>query len=185
MTRTATQQIDPEAGKRLKEVRAKIGLTAADLARHLEVSRGYWSELENGKAAPSEKLLARMNRAFGVNLAYLSTGVVPMFDTADGLPLDPEKAAQEQVRPAVQRFDLPKKVNKLTSTGGVDAPLLSAVLAAVHAALDQLGLRLPPEKLAELVALIYEYEESLRRVKGPSQDSDIEGTARRFLRLVA
>ncbi len=69
--------------------------------------------------------------------------------------------------------------------GGPGAPsLLSLVVARVVAGLQARGLQLPPDKLGELVSLIYEHVQ--REEPGETQASDnIEATTQRYLRLVA
>jgi phage repressor protein C with HTH and peptisase S24 domain len=79
MTKTTPPTPDGDLGARLKKVRAKLGLTGEEVARRLEISRPYWSALENGKRPPGRKLLAAIERVFGVRPDYLIGGSGAMF----------------------------------------------------------------------------------------------------------
>lgn len=79
MPKTPAASSDHDVGTRLKRLRAKLGLTGEEIARRLEVSRPYWSALENGKRAPGRKLLSAMERVFGVRPDYVALGSGAMF----------------------------------------------------------------------------------------------------------
>ena len=49
-------------GHHLKAVRLESGLTQADVANRLGVSKGYISRLESGKARPAEATVATPSR---------------------------------------------------------------------------------------------------------------------------
>jgi len=53
---------------RLRELRARDGLTQADLANALDVSRQTVNALESGKYDPSLPLAFRISRTFGLPL---------------------------------------------------------------------------------------------------------------------
>lgn len=61
-------------GKRIKEVRKGIGMSQAQFAKVLKVTRGHVSKLEIGQASPSEQLLALISRVFMVEWDWLLTG---------------------------------------------------------------------------------------------------------------
>jgi transcriptional regulator with XRE-family HTH domain len=71
MSRVLPEDYSPAVAKRLRQVRSYLGLKAAEMADGVEVSRGYWSELENAKAAPGPKLLSALERVFKINPAWL------------------------------------------------------------------------------------------------------------------
>jgi phage repressor protein C with HTH and peptisase S24 domain len=79
MPKTPALASDHEVGARLKRLRAKLGLTGEEIARRLEVSRPYWSALENGKRKPGRKLLSTLERVFGVRPDYVALGSGSMF----------------------------------------------------------------------------------------------------------
>jgi transcriptional regulator with XRE-family HTH domain len=59
-------------GDRIKTRRQEKGLNAVDLARKAEISKGYLSELETGRASqPSGAILYRIASALGTNVADL------------------------------------------------------------------------------------------------------------------
>ncbi len=61
-----------EIGARIKQRRQEAGLTAVELARRADVSKGYVSELESGQAQrPSGAVLFRISTALGTTVADL------------------------------------------------------------------------------------------------------------------
>lgn len=70
---------EADIGTRLKNVRATLGLTGAVMARRLDITRPYWSALENGKRPLGKKLLSTLERVFAVRPEYVANGLEPMF----------------------------------------------------------------------------------------------------------
>lgn len=58
-------------GTKLKEIRAMQGITAADLATKLNVSKASMSKYENDIIEPSFRTLTRMSSLLGVSVDYL------------------------------------------------------------------------------------------------------------------
>ncbi len=59
-------------GTRIRQRREEKGLTAAELARQAQISKGYLSEIESGSAArPSADILYRLATALGTSIADL------------------------------------------------------------------------------------------------------------------
>lgn len=56
-----------QLGANLKRIRTKKGISQGDIARELEVSRGYISTIENGKTNPTLSTIARIAKALGVS----------------------------------------------------------------------------------------------------------------------
>ena len=56
-----------QLGQNLKRIRTKKGISQGDIARELEVSRGYISTIENGKTNPTLSTIARIAKALGVS----------------------------------------------------------------------------------------------------------------------
>lgn len=54
-------------GKNLKRIRTKKGITQGDIARSLGVSRGFVSNIENGKTNPTLATIARLANAVGAS----------------------------------------------------------------------------------------------------------------------
>jgi DNA-binding XRE family transcriptional regulator len=61
-------------GRRLLRLREDAGLTQAGLIARVGISKGFMSELENGKRMPSAQTLYRLARQLGVSMDYLWTG---------------------------------------------------------------------------------------------------------------
>lgn len=58
-------------GKRISEIRRKRGMTSEKLAYENEISKGYMSDIENGKKLPSIKMLNQIADALGVDIKEL------------------------------------------------------------------------------------------------------------------
>ena len=58
-------------GGSLKRIRTIKGISQGDIARSLEVSRGFISNIENGKTNPTLATIARLAKAVGVSVDKL------------------------------------------------------------------------------------------------------------------
>jgi transcriptional regulator with XRE-family HTH domain len=58
-------------GRRISQVRRNKGITSEKLAYENGISKGYLSDIENGKRLPSLKLLQRVAKGLDVNLRDL------------------------------------------------------------------------------------------------------------------
>lgn len=54
-------------GRNLKYIRTSKGISQGDIARSLEVSRGFVSNIENGKTNPTLATIAKLAKAVGVS----------------------------------------------------------------------------------------------------------------------
>lgn len=59
---------------RIRTAREEAGLRLTDLARSVEISKSYLSNIEAGRRQPPRWLLARIARACGVPLSDLEQG---------------------------------------------------------------------------------------------------------------
>ena len=55
-----------QLGQNLKRIRTAKDISQGDIARVLDVSRGYISTIENGKTNPTLSTIARIAKALGV-----------------------------------------------------------------------------------------------------------------------
>ena len=55
---------------RLRRLRIDAGLSRAEACERLQVSGNYLSQLERGAVHPSDRLLRRLQRAFGRDLSW-------------------------------------------------------------------------------------------------------------------
>jgi transcriptional regulator with XRE-family HTH domain len=55
-----------QLGQNLKRIRTEKGISQGDIARELDVSRGYISTIENGKTNPTLSTIARIAKALRV-----------------------------------------------------------------------------------------------------------------------
>lgn len=58
-------------GKNLKRIRIERGISQGDIVRSLGVSRGFISNIENGKTNPTLTTIARLAKAVGVSIDEL------------------------------------------------------------------------------------------------------------------
>ena len=61
------QEISKKLGENLKKVRAKKKLSQGDIARALEVDKGYISNIESGNKNPTLATIQRLADALGVS----------------------------------------------------------------------------------------------------------------------
>ena len=54
-------------GDNLKRIRTSKGISQGDIARSLEVSRGFVSNIENGKTNPTLSTISKLAKALGVS----------------------------------------------------------------------------------------------------------------------
>ena len=58
-------------GPRLKEIRTKTGISLREVARQLDVSPSFLSQIENGKSQPSVATLYAIAKLLGVSVDVL------------------------------------------------------------------------------------------------------------------
>ena len=61
------QNESAKLGLNLKGIRTKKGISQGDIARTLEVSRGFISTIENGKTNPTLSTISKLAKALGVS----------------------------------------------------------------------------------------------------------------------
>ena len=61
------QNESAKLGLNLKRIRTKKGISQGDIARTLEVSRGFISTIENGKTNPTLSTITKLAKALGVS----------------------------------------------------------------------------------------------------------------------
>ena len=64
-------KISKQLGQNMKRIRAKKNMSQGDIARALEVDRGYISNIENGKKNPTLATIQKLANALGVSAAEL------------------------------------------------------------------------------------------------------------------
>jgi len=72
---------DEQIGKRIKEVRQKIGLTQEELGERAELHYSYIGQLERGNKLPSIKTLKKIAAALNIKLEALLEDV-PTYETS-------------------------------------------------------------------------------------------------------
>ena len=60
-------KISEQLGKNMKRIRAKKKMSQGDIARALEVDRGYISNIENGKKNPTLATIQKLANALSVS----------------------------------------------------------------------------------------------------------------------
>ncbi|MDP3955884.1 MAG: helix-turn-helix transcriptional regulator [bacterium] len=66
MNNSNMNKISEQLGKNMKRIRAKKGMSQGDIARALEVDRGYISNIENGKKNPTIATIQKLANALGI-----------------------------------------------------------------------------------------------------------------------
>ena len=64
-------------GERILTLRQECGISQADLARQLDVSRQAVSKWEKGQSSPDTVKLIQLAELFDVEVEYLATGIKP------------------------------------------------------------------------------------------------------------
>lgn len=59
-------KISEQLGKNMKRIRVKKKMSQGDIARALDVDRGYISNIENGKKNPTLATVAKIANALGI-----------------------------------------------------------------------------------------------------------------------
>ncbi|MEG6512439.1 helix-turn-helix transcriptional regulator [Desulforamulus ruminis] len=75
-------------GTRIKLIRSRNNLKQIEFGSLLGIKQGYVTNLESGRATPSEQLIKAISLQFGIREEWLFTGEEPMYQPA-------EEAAEE------------------------------------------------------------------------------------------
>ena len=86
--------------KRLKEARIRAGMTQADLARAVGVTKGAVGNYESGVSSPKETILIKLMEVLGVDANYLYQDFIrtPVLTDEEARLLDAYRAADERAR---------------------------------------------------------------------------------------
>lgn len=68
---------------RIKQIRQDAGLTQAEFAKKLNLSRNYVGLMEIGDRVPSDRTICDICEKFGISEAWLRDGVEPMYIKKD------------------------------------------------------------------------------------------------------
>lgn len=68
-------------GDRISSLRKERGISQVDLAKMLDVSRQAVSKWENNQSAPDTAKLIQLADALDTEVAYLATGVMPVYES--------------------------------------------------------------------------------------------------------
>jgi TRAP-type C4-dicarboxylate transport system substrate-binding protein len=125
------ERIQQRVGARVRELRQAAGITAVVLAERTGISQGQLSKIENGKAALSVKVLARLCRVFDRPVGYL-------FQSFDEMPrvlgtLTTVKGPEDA---GIQWFA--EEVRRLTEGGLALIPLRPSQIGSAAAQVNQL-----------------------------------------------
>lgn len=111
-------------GSRLKDARLESGLSLRELARRLEVSPSFISQLENGKSQPSVATLLSMTQILGVSMDSLfpasaaDTPVAPR-TSGEGHAPEPARPTGQAAGQPVSRSDFQDAADVWDATGSV------------------------------------------------------------------
>lgn len=71
MNNSTIEKISAQFGKNMKQIRTKKEMSQGDIARTLEVDRGYISNIENGEKNPTLSTLEKIAGALGISSSEL------------------------------------------------------------------------------------------------------------------
>lgn len=135
---------------RLKQVRGKI--TQADMSDKLGIPFVSYGRYERGERSPDLEFIEKVCQTFDISPTWLILGEGPM-----------HRGEASEAAPAAPASPL-------------DQGLLQSVLAGVKKGLAWRGTILPPDKEAELIALLYDHYAKI-------QEKPDEKTVERYLKL--
>jgi TRAP-type C4-dicarboxylate transport system substrate-binding protein len=125
------ERIQLRVGVRVRELRQAAGITAVVLAERTGISQGQLSKIENGKAALSVKVLARLSRVFDRPVGYL-------FQSFDEMPrvLGTLTTVKGPENTGIRWFA--EEVRRLTGGALALIPLRPSQIGSAAAQVDQL-----------------------------------------------
>lgn len=115
-----------EIGKRIAEARRAKGMTQAQLAEEIHVTRAGISHWETGRTVPDYDTLRRLSEILGVSFSIEAEGKQPEPAQPDELPAEAEPLAETQEMP-LRRGKVSWRI-----AGTLGAILLAVVLCAVY-----------------------------------------------------
>jgi len=83
-------------GDRIREIRESRGLNQDRLADKAQISKGFLSDIENGKRNPSSDNLLRIANVLGASLDYLMKGEVQEEEQTRTVQIPPELSIAAQ-----------------------------------------------------------------------------------------
>ena len=123
--------MDESLGRRIADLRAKLGWTQQDLAERVGISRVAVSHLEAGMSDPSERTVALLAGVFKVDPLDLVDGTSYPPAKADRLPLVVARYTEVELQLELLANDL-----AWVEHAGMDASVLDAWQARLLALLD-------------------------------------------------
>lgn len=75
-------------GERIRTVRKDAGLTLRAMGNRIAITNGALSQIETGRANPSDQTIRMISREFGVREDWLRTGTGPMYTPSPADELD-------------------------------------------------------------------------------------------------
>ncbi len=98
--------MDSDLGAKVKKLRIQKGLTQEDVAKALDVTPGYISNVENGRNLMTLRMLAYYAELTGVSLDYLAGSIDKTYENT---------ALDNEIMQLVQKMEVSDK-EKLIST---------------------------------------------------------------------
>ena len=138
---------------RIRGLRKELGLNQADFAARIDVSRGYISDVENGRARPSVELLFAIQNAFLSQSSRASWAEILQADTLNA-PADSEGS-------------------RLSAVVSLDGRALETAIERVDALEASEGQKLPSRTKARLIrGILYVYVDQLEKALARGADME-------------
>lgn len=99
-------------GQRIKKLLKEKGISQAELARRIGVSRAAVSEWVRGKSEPSESTLKLIAKEFGVNENWLKTGEGEIWSKDRSLEKEIENLPEEKIEELLIAVKIIRKIEK-------------------------------------------------------------------------
>jgi transcriptional regulator with XRE-family HTH domain len=80
-----------ELGQRVKKIRKQLQINQKDLAKKINISGSYLSEIESGKSKPGYDFIFNISKTCNVSIPYVLHGVGEMFTDIDYGPMTTSK----------------------------------------------------------------------------------------------
>ncbi len=89
-------------GERFNTFRRKVGMTQAEIADKIKVSRSFLSQVESDLSIPGGEMLMLVNQHFGLNINWLLTGEGEMFQKKEDSKQEEKKEEKSETEHKAQ-----------------------------------------------------------------------------------
>ncbi len=169
-----------DIGQRIRLIRTELGLSQSALGNKLGLTGAAISKYENGESDAGAITLSKIAHEGEKSLDWLITGQESQTNVLAKLP--PDQAAKAlsvlEKHPGTERVNTEIKSGWKNKPTPADLTLIKQVIEAVEEHLQHNKLTMPPDKIAELIEVLYE------EISESGAEQVNKGTVARMIRLV-